>query len=246
MRLSSPASGRGFNVSSVLTLVFAVAALQTLLTPFCLAEAALLNARNVTTRQTSPFYTEVKSTTDVSGDGNCGYRAVSVQIYEDQKEWAQVRRDLRAELKRHPELYARVFSHSSELTATGKEMFREAVRQVDHYKSPCGQTYQLDMTYQGHVLANAYKAPVVLYAAQGRPGAFDKITFLPYTRDGEGEKVEVAEQAKWPFGLLLRRHHYNALELKSTYTLENVVEQWEQFAEAEVKAAWRPLVKNTL
>ncbi|GAA0145709.1 hypothetical protein LIER_05843 [Lithospermum erythrorhizon] len=41
-------------------------------------------------------------------DGNCGYRAVALQVYDNEKEWSKVRSECILELTQHPALYDRI------------------------------------------------------------------------------------------------------------------------------------------
>ena len=61
------------------------------------------------------------------GDGNCGFRAIVVFEYCDEKKWLDVRQDLKEELTTHKELYNRALG--------GEEEFKKAFDIVDWHES---------------------------------------------------------------------------------------------------------------
>lgn len=52
------------------------------------------------------FHTYIGYIKDVIGDGNCGFRSITISIGRSEHDWLQIRSDLYNELLAHPQEYA--------------------------------------------------------------------------------------------------------------------------------------------
>lgn len=85
----------------------------------------------------------------VKGDGNCGFRAITVFEYCDEEKWLDVRQDLKEELTTHEELYKRALG--------GEEELKKARDIVDWYESLAPMKHWYDIKCLGLVVATKYQ-----------------------------------------------------------------------------------------
>ncbi|KAL6498070.1 hypothetical protein OROGR_028467 [Orobanche gracilis] len=114
-----------------------------------------------------PYITHIQ---DVMGDGNCGFRAISVCLGYGEDEWLYVRRQLLGELLSSYHAYARVFSDGIDEIHTSLEFLQ----------SPAPPKHWMLMPETGILIANTFGVVLIFLTKKGA------ITFFPLWK-GPGE-----------------------------------------------------------
>ncbi|KAI8969525.1 hypothetical protein BDB01DRAFT_840179 [Pilobolus umbonatus] len=109
------------------------------------------------------FRKTIKAIHSMSGDGNCGFRAVAFEVYKDEDYWYKVKQKMKnTYLKYKDTLYKGV-----ETEMENKVEEDIMMNKLDSFKSPCLGNDDLPLWFSTftcpQVVADTYQRPVILY-----------------------------------------------------------------------------------
>ncbi|XP_057250004.1 uncharacterized protein LOC104907220 [Beta vulgaris subsp. vulgaris] len=107
----------------------------------------------------------ISSIHNVGADGNCGYRAVSRWIYEDEERWPTVRQELAVEIETRLDIYSDILG--------GHDKVRSTLISLQHYVGSATKDYWMSLLDMGFVISTRYNVVVVCWSLD------QPITFLP-------------------------------------------------------------------
>lgn len=154
----------------------------------------------------------------VGADGNCGFRAVALEVYHDQSKWIKVKQDMLEIYLR----YCNTLYKPVDEAAIDSERAK-MIRRLNSVKSPCLKEEDYPLWFSTfscpQVVADAYQRPVILY------------TYVNYKLKKTGEMKENDEaqvffplvnmemaNANKPIALLLSESHFYSVEFCRTPT----------------------------
>ncbi|KAI8988752.1 hypothetical protein BDB01DRAFT_833808 [Pilobolus umbonatus] len=154
----------------------------------------------------------------VGGDGNCGFRAVSFEIYKDQSRWERVKDDM---LKTYMQYKDTLYKSTSESDSILRFKEEKMIRRLQSKVSPC--LHDTDLWFSSFVcpqiVADTYQRPVYLYCYTEnyvhKTGATNKIyesqIFMPLIH------MDLSSLQN-PIPLLLANSHFYFIEFSRTNT----------------------------
>ncbi|KAI8985992.1 hypothetical protein BDB01DRAFT_787166 [Pilobolus umbonatus] len=153
----------------------------------------------------------------MSGDGNCGFRAVAFEVYKDEGDWYKVKQKMKnTYLKYKDTLYKGVGTEMENKVEEDIMMER-----LDSFKSPCLGNDDLLLWFSTftcpQVVADTYQRPVILYCylenfVNGEIRRFyESQVFFPLI-EMEMSKTE------YPISLLLSHSHFYSIEYQRAPT----------------------------
>ncbi|KAI8636325.1 hypothetical protein BD408DRAFT_438022, partial [Parasitella parasitica] len=195
------------------------------------------NSSSVAVFDTSSYLLQQLHPTDLAqaaglinpvGDGNCGFRAVSVAVYGDEERWVEVKQKLLATLRSYQHVY----------TTYGLDL-EEFEKKLGDVKAPCMLPNEQYMWFDTfgcpQLVADTFSRPVVLLGSSARsfPGkgteldsqgnvVYNKsrMTFVPFFSLDPNVICD-------PIILFLTDDHFYLLELKaSEKSKTKVFEHW--------------------
>ncbi|GAA0176273.1 hypothetical protein LIER_29293 [Lithospermum erythrorhizon] len=152
---------------------------------------------------------------DVKHDGNCGFRAIARNFYEDQERWMQVRKDLYLDVDSRPGLY--------EKALIGFKSTRELCNSLSHWSAdhaPVDKWMSPDM---GFVIATRYNKVLVILSSQ------ESHTFFPLT----------TTDSKYPDGEIVisylhNKGHFIAVDMLQNFPLPPISVTWRNAHDSSV------------
>ncbi|KAI9332626.1 hypothetical protein BD770DRAFT_403097 [Pilaira anomala] len=143
----------------------------------------------------------------VSGDGNCGFRAVSLSVYHHQENWINVKQDMLSTYQKYQDsLYKPVVSTQTMVDFEQTKMLKKLASTI----SPCYNSKLWFITFScPQVVADTYNRPVVIFTYR-EFYLKDALSFLPLV------EMNIIENINNPILLLLAHSHFYLIELKKT------------------------------
>ncbi|XP_048495889.2 uncharacterized protein LOC125495270 [Beta vulgaris subsp. vulgaris] len=169
----------------------------------------LSNASQIIPPNILPFHDQlpsyivpyISSIHNVGADGNCGYRAVSRWIYEDEERWPTVREELAMEIETRLNIYSDILG--------GHDNVRSTLISLQHYVGSATKDYRMSLLDMGFVISTRYNVVVVCWSLD------QPITFLPIiAREGNHAPDRVIT-----LGFLQRMEHYVVVEMKEGFPM---------------------------
>ncbi|XP_057248237.1 uncharacterized protein LOC104894833 [Beta vulgaris subsp. vulgaris] len=116
----------------------------------------LSNASQIIPPNILPFHDQlpsyivpyISSIHNVGADGNCGYRAVSRWIYEDEERWPTVREELAMEIETRLNIYSDILG--------GHDNVRSTLISLQHYVGSATKDYWMSLLDMGFVISTRY------------------------------------------------------------------------------------------
>lgn len=128
------------------------------------------------------YHQYIASQTDVTADGNCGYRVVAEAMGFGQKAWRNVRKDLLQELQSMPSLYKDLIY--------GPKRYEEFKHALNFDKTGYAKKeYWMSMPDMGYLISTYYKV-IVIYLSNAQC-----LTLLPLMLPSELHDLELPEIA---------------------------------------------------
>lgn len=97
----------------------------------------------------------VEALGDSAGDGNCGFRAISLAVFGHQHAWINVRKKLLTTFKQHQNVF----------TTYGITDHQQFIGKFQSESSPCSVQYCYDTFACLQVITDAFRRTVVLFAS---------------------------------------------------------------------------------
>ena len=109
-------------------------------------------------KHTERFPEEHTRVTSMTRDGNCGFRAVAHQVYDDQNLWPRVRKDLLAAFEKNPNGYCNNIKKNYDRDITPARM-RETLKAPRRKLAPVDKWLSKELHLQ--IVADCYDMAVV-------------------------------------------------------------------------------------
>ncbi|XP_058217748.1 PKS-NRPS hybrid synthetase cheA-like [Rhododendron vialii] len=157
-----------------------------------------------------PIRPHVKSITDVTSDGNCGYRAVAYFMHQFEHNWKTCRNDLLLEVNNHYDLYEKITG----IGGANKLRYRLSFFQ----DGTAPEDRWMIFPDMGHVVASTYNVVVVLLSQ------LQCLTFLPlHSRPPSSDQIRV-------LGIgLVNGDHFVQVDLKACSPVPPIANNWFKF-----------------
>ena len=106
---------------------------------------------------------------DPEGDGNCGYRCVAWQVYNDENKWREVREEMANKLVEMKGKFMKLMGIKT------KKAFEEEVTKIKPVDGPASKSKWLSKLDHGQLLAECFERPICFYSLN------DSHTFVPHS-----------------------------------------------------------------
>ena len=155
----------------------------------------------------------------VGADGNCGFRAISHDVYGDQTKWIQVKQDMLSTNKKHQDTLNQ--SIGADVSGSRERMLARS----ESTKSPCldlSERYLWFGTYDcPQIVADTYGRPVIMYSyTENIARETGKLTkhreaqiFFPLTVEKDRLDLDIFQN---PITLLYAFSHFRYVDFKRT------------------------------
>ncbi|KAI8985364.1 hypothetical protein BDB01DRAFT_905340 [Pilobolus umbonatus] len=157
----------------------------------------------------------IKAIHSVGDDGNCGFRAAALSVYQDQSCCYTVK----AKMLEQYMMYRDTLYMADEIEEVANEQEQAVIKRLESAKLPCLDDTSLWFStfVCPQILADTYQRPVILYI-------YTKNTIRSTGELREIKEVEVywslihmeLDQSDHPIALLLASNHFYLIEYKST------------------------------
>nr|KAJ0215804.1 hypothetical protein LSAT_V11C300123480 [Lactuca sativa] len=168
-----------------------------------------------------PYITHIQ---DVEGDGNCGFRAISVCLGYGENDWLYVRRQLLDELLSSYDAYARVFTDG----------IGELYTSLNFLESPAPKRYWLLMPETCILIANRFGVVLTFLTNQG------SLTFFPLWKGPEEFLYHRVITISLVYG-----NHYVMVQLEGDCPLPTISAFWIRH-KAPCAAGWETMFMSRL
>ncbi|KNF03936.1 hypothetical protein PSTG_03022 [Puccinia striiformis f. sp. tritici PST-78] len=166
--------------------------------------------------------------TNVSGDGNCGFRAAAVSMGHPEDDWAQIRSDMKDEMEANP-FYSNE-KYLDNVWGKNKQDLKDSLGYAEEGQAP--KKYWMTFPAHGHLLADTYQRPVVLFSEHSA-------VFLPLSHPPTSLS---------PICMLLISEipHFISFDFKDELWPSPMVDSWWKPYATEESKAWKEAIQPNL
>lgn len=157
---------------------------------------------------------------DVTGDGNCGFRAIALSVKKSEECWPDVRKLIYDELCNRK-------SHYIQLFLEGEKEYNRTLFVTQWEAGPCNRDHWMFMPSFGYIIANAFQRPVHYFSRH------ISITFLP-------DNAPLNRNASIVFAYIHEKQHFIAMKLKPNVPVPPIASGWEDICSEQSKM-WKNL-----
>ncbi|CAG8851740.1 21796_t:CDS:2, partial [Gigaspora margarita] len=162
---------------------------------------------------------------DVTGDGNCGFRAIALSVEKSEECWPDVRKLIYNELCNRK-------SHYIQLFLEGEKEYDRILFVTQWEAGSCNRDHWMFMPSFGYVIANAFQRPVHYFSRH------ISITFLP-------DNAPLNRNASIVFAYIHEKQHFIAMKLKPNVPVPPIANGWEDICSKQSKM-WKNLFTSRI